>query len=153
MGLLLQQKGPSRGMPPLQALDCRLSLLIKTDLSSCYLYIPHSQLLHCLYVQVVEYKDSDIIGKHRDLRWKRSNKRDTMQGQICPLIPKPMEQGFQSQDIEKRKWGATLPDVPLDRASPWALPIHLHYPLWVMVHYAVPFAELWLESGSLQNSC
>ena len=60
---------------------------------------------HSLYVQEAGHKDSDVIGKHGNPYCKRASKRDTMKGKICPLIPKPSEQGLQSEDIEKRREG------------------------------------------------
>ena len=75
-----------------------------------------------------------------------------MQGQTCLLITKPTEQGFQSKDI-KRRQEATLPDQSLNHESLQVIPIHMHHCLRVVVHHANPFAELWFESGSFQNSC
>ena len=77
---------------------------------------------------------------------------NAMQGQTCPLVPNPMEQGLQSEDIEKRRQGATLLDRPLNSERLQAIPVHLHHRLLVVVYHANPFAELWFESGDLQNS-
>ena len=67
-------------------------------------------------------------------------------------IPKPTEQGLQSEDIEKRRQGATPPDRTLDRECPRTPFVHLHHCLRVVVHHVNPSAELRLESGDLQNS-
>ena len=63
----------------------------------------------------------------------------------------PDEQGLHSEDIEKRRQGAALPEWSLDRKSPQMPSVHLHHRLWVVVHHADPFAELWFESSGLQN--
>ena len=83
---------------------------------------------------------------------KRASKRYTMQGWTCLLIPKPTEQGLQSEDIEKRRQRATLPDQTPDHENLWVLPVHLHHCLRVVVHHANQFAELRLKSGGFQNS-
>ena len=119
---------------------------VKIDLGSCYSFILDNRLLHSLYVQVAGHKDGDIIGVCRNPCYKRASKRDTMQVQICPLLPKPSKE-LQSKDIEKRRQGATL----LDRLL--ALERLLFTCLRVAVHYANPSAELRFESGSLQNRC
>ena len=62
-----------------------------------------------------------------------------------------MEQGLQSEDIEKRRQGATLPDRLLERERLRILPVHRHHCLRVVVQHADPFAELRFESGGLQN--
>ena len=79
---------------------------------SCYC------LLHSLYIQTAGYKDCDIISERRNPCCKRANKRDTTQDRICPLIPKPTEQGLQSDDIEKRRQAASLPDRSLECERP-----------------------------------
>ena len=63
-----------------------------------------------------------------------------------------MEQGNQTEDIDKKIQMSTLLDRPLYQESPGTLPVHLQHHLPVMVHYTDPFAVLWVESGSLQNS-
>ena len=69
-----------------------------------------------------------------------------------PPIPKPTEEGLQSEDIEKRRQRTALLDRTLDRERPRTPSVHLHHCLWVVIHHANPSAELRLESGSLQNS-
>ena len=72
-------------------------------------------------------------------------------GPDLPPIPKPSEPGLQSEDVEKKWQGATLPDRPLENERLRTLPVHLHdYPR-VVVHHANSSAELRFESGSLQN--
>ena len=66
-------------------------------------------------------------------------------------IPKTTEQGLKSEDIEKRRQGATLSDRPLERERLRTLPVHLHYRLRVVVQHADPFMEHRFESGGLQK--
>ena len=96
-------------------------------------------------------KDSDIIVREYLCR-KRVSKKNATQSWTCLLISKRTEQGLQSEDIEKRRQEATLLGRSLGRESLWALPVHLHHSLRVVIHHANPSAELRLESGSLQNS-
>ena len=99
------------------------------------------------------YKHCDTIGKRGNPCHKTASKRDTAQGRIRPLIPKPTEQGLQSEDIEKRRlWTALPPDRTLDRERPGTPFVHLRHCLKVMVHHANPSAELRFEPGSLENS-
>ena len=60
-------------------------------------------------------QNCDIIGERGNPCCKRASKRNTAQTRICPLIPKPTEQGFQSEDTEKRRQRAAPPDQTLDR--------------------------------------
>ena len=62
------------------------------------------------------------------------------------------ELGLQSEDIEKRRQGETLPDQTVGCKNLRALPVHLHHCLRVVVHHANPFAELQFESGGFQYS-
>ena len=62
-----------------------------------------------------------------------------------------MEQGLQSEDIEKRRQRAALRDRSLNRENPRMPSVHLHQCLRVVLHHANPSAEFRLESGSLQN--
>ena len=114
--------------------------LIKVDLGPCYLLLLHSRLLHSFYVKTAGHKDSDIIRVRWYLCRKKSSKRNAAQGRNCLLIPKPTEQGIQSEDIEKRQ-GSTLRDWTLDRESLRESPVHLHHRLWFVVHHAYPFAK------------
>ena len=97
-----QWKGPGWGTSLLQAPNHRLSLLSKKILAPAI----------CSYLATAFFpafmsrrRDSYIIGVRRHLRCKRASKRDTTQGWICPLIPKPIEQRLQSEDLEKGTWG------------------------------------------------
>ena len=74
---------------------------MKVHIGPCYLLVPHKRLLRCFYFQTEEHKDSDIISICR----KRASKMDTTQGRTFLPIPTPTEQGFQSEDIEKRRQG------------------------------------------------
>ena len=87
------------------------------------------------------HKNSDIVRVCGYFCLKRTRKR------ICLPIPKPTEQGIQSEDTEKRRQGSILSDRPLDRKSLWTFHVHLHPCLRVMVHHTNPFAELQFESG------
>ena len=88
----LHRKGLVRGMPPLQLI---LAPVI------------------CLYITTVFFaafmskwwghKDSDIIGVRGYLCRKRTNKMNAAQARTCLLVPKPPEQGLQSEDIEKMR--------------------------------------------------
>ena len=62
------------------------------------------------------------------------------------------KQVLQSEDIEKRRQGATLRDQPFDYERLRTLPVYLHHRLRVVVYHTNPNPELWLESGGLQNS-
>ena len=42
-------------------------------------------------------------------------------------------------------------DQPLERERPRTRLVHLYHCLGVVVQYADSFAELWFESGSLEN--
>ena len=39
---------------------------------------------------------------------------NSIPGQTCPLMPKSPDQMLQSEGIEKRRQGATMPDRPFD---------------------------------------
>ena len=146
MGPSLQRKGPGKRTPPLQTPSRRPSFLSKLILAPA----TSSYLSTAL---TTGHKDSDIIGVHRDLRPNTAGKGSSTQSRIKPLIPKPTEQSLQSEDIEKKRQGATLPDRPLDRECLRTLFVYLHHCLRVVVQHADPFAELRLESGGLQNCC
>ena len=62
-------------------------------------------------------EDSDVIGERGNLCSDAADQRDSAHGRMCPLIPKPIEQRLQSEDIEKRGQGAILPDRSLNRES------------------------------------
>ena len=106
-------------------------------------------LANSLYIQVAGYRDCDIIGERGNHCRKRASKRDTAQSRICPLIPKPTEQGLQSED--KRRQEAVLSDRTLCRKRLRTPSIHLYNCLYVVIHHANPSAELRLESDSLQK--
>ena len=71
-----------------------------------------------------------------------AGQRNSTKGQTSPLIPKHTEQGLQSEDIEKRGQGETLPDRSLDRESLRTLPVYLHHCLRVVIHHTDPFGDL-----------
>ena len=151
-GPSLQRKGPGRVLLPLQTPSRKPSLLLKLTLAPAIRSYSPTVFFRALYIQAVGYKDCDIISERGNPCRKRASKRDTMQGRICPLIPKPTEQGLQSEDIEKRRHGAALPDRTLDCEHSRTPSVHLHLCLRVVVHHANPSAELQFASGSLQNS-
>ena len=147
-GPSFQRKGPGRGMPTLQLPNCKPSLLSKLI------------LVPAIYSYLTTPFFTALMSSRRDTKTVISSanadtfaERDTAQGRTCLLIPKPTEQGLQSENIEKRRQYATRPDRTLNFKSLRALPVHLHYCLQVVVHHTNPFAELRLESGGLQNSC
>ena len=124
--------------------------LINVHLGACYFFVPLNRLLHSQYVQSAGHKDSDIIGVCRDLHPNTTGKGDSTQVEISLLISKPTEQGLQSDDIEKRKQGAILPDWPLDRECLLMPSVQLHHCLRVVVQHD-PFVELRFEFGGLEN--
>ena len=146
-GSVTPAEGPWQGDATHPSTQSQTFALIKIDLGTCYFFVPPNRLLHCQYIKSAGHKDSDIIDVYRDLRANTASKGESTQG----WIPKPTEQGLQSEDIEKRGQGETLPDRSLDRKSLRTLSVHLHQRLQVVVQHAVPFAELRLESGGLQN--
>ena len=124
-------EGPWKGITTPPSTEPQTFAFVKIDLGSCYPLVLANRLLHSLYIQAAEYKDCDIISERRNPCRKRASKRDTAQGRICPLIPKPTKQGL---------------------LSPWKPSFHMHHCLMVVVHHANPSAELRVEFGSLQNS-
>ena len=114
---------------------------VKIDLGSCNPLVLANRLLHSYYVQAAGHKDCDIISERGNPCRKRASKRDTAQGRICLPIPKPTKQGPQSEDIEKRRQGAALPDRTLDREHLRTPSVHLYHCLRVVVHHANLSAE------------
>ena len=143
-------EGPKQRNATPPCIQSQTFALIKIDLGTCYFFVSQNRLLHRQYVQSARNKDSDIIGVRRDLRPNPSGKGDSIRSRISLLIPKPMEQGLQSKDVQNRRQRATLPDRRLDREHPRTLSVHLHHCLQVMVH-ANPFVELQFEFSGVQN--
>ena len=145
MGPSLQRKGPESVSLTLQAPSYKPSLLLTLTLAPAI----HSYSPTAFFRAFISGRwdtKTDIINERGNLYHKRANKRDTPQGRIRPLIPKPTEQGLQSEDIEKMRKGAALSDRTLDQERPRTLSVHLHHCLRVMVHHANPSAEHRLES-------
>ena len=148
-GPSLQQKGPGRVSLALQALSRKRSLLSKLTLAPAIRsYSPTAFFI----ASISRRRDTktDISERGNSCR-KRASKGDTTQSRVYPLISKPTEQRLLSEEIEKRRQGAALPDRTLDRERPRSPSVHLHHCLRVVVHHANPSAELRLESDSLQN--
>ena len=145
-------EGPWKGIATPPSTEPQTFAFDKIDLGSCYPLVITNRLLHGLYIHAAGYKHCDIIGERRNPCRKRASKRETAQGRVRPLIPKPMEQGFQSKDLKKRTGGS--PAGPNTRSqTPSRTPsVHLHHCLRVVVHHVNPSAELRLESRSFQNS-
>ena len=131
MGPSLQRKGPGRVSLPLQAPSRKPSLLSKLTLAPAIrLYSPTAFFT----ASISRWRDtnSDVIGERGNPYRKTASKRDTAQGQISPLIPKPTEQRLQSKDIEKRRQGAALPDRTLDRER-FPFPCTTAWGLWYIM--------------------
>ena len=131
-GPSLQWKGPNRRRPPLQAPNHKpllLSQLILAPAICSYL----TTTFFTSYMSRWRKKDSDIISVHGYLCQKWASKKDTTQGLTGLLIPNPAEQGIQSEDIEKRRQGATLPNQMVDCESLWALPCTTACGLWYIM--------------------
>ena len=145
-------EGPWKDITTPPSTEPQTLAFVKIDLGSCYPLVLANRLLHSRYIQAAGYKDCDINGERRNPCRKRVSKRDTAQERIRSLIPKPTEQGLQSEDIEMRRQGAALPDRTLDSERPRTPSVHLHNCLRVVVHHVNPSAKLRFESGSLRNS-
>ena len=151
-GCVTPAEGPWKSIATPPSTEPQTFALVKIDLGSCNPLVLDNCLFHSLYIQPAGFKDCDVIGERWNPCRKAASKRDTAQCRTCPLIPKPAQEGLQREDIKKRRQRAALPDRTFDRERPRTLSVHLHHCLRVVVHHANPSAELWLESGSLQNS-
>ena len=130
-GSVTPAEGPWKGIATSPSTEPQTFALVKIDLDSCNPLVLDNRLLHSLYIQAAGYKHRDIIGERGNPCRKRASKRDTVQGRICPPIPKPTEQGLQSWDIEKRRQGQpcriersianTLERLPFTCTTAWGL--------------------------------
>ena len=102
-GPSLQRKDPGIATPP--STEPQNFAFVKVDLGSCNPLLLANRLLHSLYILAAGYEDCNIISECGNPCRKMVSKRDTAQSRISPFIPKPTEQGLQSEDIEKRGQG------------------------------------------------
>ena len=150
-GFVTPAEGPWKSIATPPSTEPQTFAFVKIDLSPCNPFILDNRLFHSLYILAAGYKDCDVISERGNPCRQAASKRDTVQCCTCPLIPKPVQEGLQREDIEKRRQMVALPDRTLDRYHPRTPSVHLHHCMRVVVHHANPSAELRFESGSLQN--
>ena len=150
----LQRKGPGRVSLPLQAPSCKPSLLSKLTLAPAIRSYSPTAFFTAFISRRRDTKTVIPSANAETLAERGPAKRTSCRAGFVLSSGAPdlsHQQGLQSEDIEKRRQGAALPDQTLDREYPRTPSVHLHHCLRVVVHHANPSVELRFESGSLQK--